>query len=127
MLERMFGVVSKRATTRLSGTELSAAVRCKKQRQEVELLNICSRGLRFKSFDNFEVGEKLWFDIWSNEEKPLLSLSIKGKIINTYEGSENDKHEYGVRFFRFRFMNEAERIHYYVHTHVKVHRHVDLL
>ena len=124
MLERMFGVISKRAATRLSKPNLSAAVRCKKQKQDVELINICSIGLRFKSSERFEVGEKLWFDIWSNEEKPLLSLSIKGKIINIYEGSD-DENDYGVRFSRFRFMNEVERIHYYVHTHVRTH--VDLL
>ena len=117
MLERMFGIVSKRSATRLSEPDISAAVGCKKQKQDVELLNICSIGLRFKSSTSFEVGEKLWFDIWSNEEKPLLSISIKGKIINVYEGIDNIN-DYGVRFFRFRFMNEVERIHYYVHTHV---------
>jgi len=119
MLERMFGIISKRAATRLSKPDLSAAAGFKKLKQNVELLNICSIGLRFKSPESFEVGEKLWFDIWSNEEKPLLSLSIKGKIINIYEGVDG-KNDYGVRFSRFRFMNEVERIHYYVHTHVNL-------
>ena len=114
----MFGVISKRAATRLSEPELSAAIRSKKQRQDVELMNISSIGLRFKSATEYNIGEKLWFDIHSNEEKPLLSLSIKGKILNEYGSGDDNQHEYGVKFNRFRFMNEIERIHYYVHTHV---------
>ena len=95
MLERMFGVISKRADTRLSEPNLSTVVRCKKSKQEVELLNISSIGLRFKSNESYEMGEKLWFDIRSNEEKPLLSLSIKGKIINDYGKSDDNLHSYG--------------------------------
>jgi len=124
MLERMLGVISKRAATRLSEPNISATVRHKKQKheqeQDVVLMNISSIGLRFKSFDGYKIGEKLWFDIRSNEEKPLLSLSIRGKIVNYYGVGDDNLHNYGVRFYRFRFMNEIERINYYVHTHVEL-------
>jgi len=119
----MFYVIaSKRADTRLPAPDLIAVVRCKKQKQEVELLNISSHGLRFKTATDYKVGEKLWFDIKSKEEKPKLSVSIKGKIINDYGTSDDDLHEYGVSFYRFRFMNEMERIHYYVYTHADLLR-----
>ena len=123
MIERMFDVIkSKRADTRLTDPHLTVTVRCKKQKQDVTLLNISSHGLRFKATDAYEVGEKLWFDIRSKEEKPILSLSIKGKIINNYGSSDDNLHEYGVSFYRFRFMNEIERIHYYVYTHADLLR-----
>ena len=121
MLERMFDVfVSKRAATRLSEPNLSVSIRRKKQsqRQDALLLNISSIGIRFNSAETYDIGEKLWIDIHSNEEKPQLSLSIKGKVINDYGSGDDNLHGYGVKFYRFRFMNEIERIHYYVHTHV---------
>ena len=119
MLERMLYVIaSKRADTRLSAPDLIADVRGKKQKKEALLINISSHGLRFKTDTEYKIGEKLWFDIKSKEEKPKLSVSIKGKIINNYGSSEDGLNEYGVSFYRFRFMNEIEHIHYYVHTHV---------
>ena len=119
VIERMLGVMtSKRADTRLTKPNLTVDVRKKKQKKEAELLNISSHGLRFKTSADYKIGEKLWFDIQSNDEKSLPSLSIKGKIINIYESGDENLHEYGVSFFRFRFMNEIEHIHYYVHTHV---------
>ena len=118
MLDRMFYVIaSKRADTRLPAPDLIANVRCKKQTKEALLLNISSHGLRFKSDTEYKLGEKLWFDIKSKEEKPTLSVSIKGKIINNYGSCEDGLSDYGVSFYRFRFMNESEHIHYYVHTH----------
>ena len=115
MIERMFGVISKRSNTRLSYPKLSTVARNKEQSRDVELINISSHGLRFKSTANFKLGDKLWFDIRSNEEKPLLSLCIKGQIINDYTNTGDIMHDYGVQFYRLRYLNEIERIHSYVH------------
>ena len=116
MIERMLGVISKRSFTRLSYPKLSTVARNKEQSQDIELMNISSHGLRFKSKALFKPGDKLWFDIKSNEETPMLSLSIKGQIINDYTNTGDIFHDYGVRFYRLRYLNEIERIHTYVHT-----------
>ena len=119
MIERMLDVIkSKRADTRLSQPDMKAVVRCKKQKQDALLLNISSYGVRFKTEAVYKTGEKLWFDITSNDEKPLLSVSIKGKIINDYGRSNDNLNDYGAKFYSFRFINERESIHHYVHTHV---------
>jgi len=116
MIERMLGVISKRSFTRLSYPNLSTVARNKEQNKDVELMNISSHGLRFKSEAIFKPGDKLWFDIKSNEEDPPLSLSIKGQVINDYTNTGDVMRDYGVRFYRLRYLNEIERIHKYVHT-----------
>ena len=116
MVERMFGVVSKRADTRLSGPKVSAVLRGKTQNNAAEIVNISSHGLRFKSETIYEVGDKLWFDIESTDEEYVLSLSIKGRIVNDYVNTGDEQYSYGVRFFRFRFLNEIERLHNYVYS-----------
>jgi len=121
MVERMLGIISKRSNTRLSHPELSTVARNKIQNENIELLNISSHGLRFKSTALFKVGDKLWFDIKSNEEKPSLSLSIKGQIINDYTNTGDTMRDYGVQFYRLRYLNEIERIHTYVHKNKKDH------
>ena len=116
MIERMLGVISKRSFTRLSYPKLSTVARNKDRNQDVELINISSHGLRFKTEAHCKVGEKLWFDIQSHDEDPSLSLSIKGQIINDYTNTGDVFHDYGVQFYRLRYLNEIERIHKYVHT-----------
>jgi len=116
MVERMLGIVSKRADTRLSGPKLSVIVGSKEHSHEAEVVNISSHGLRFKSETLHEVGDKLWFDIKSTDEEHPLSISIKGKIVNDYINSEDNQCSYGVRFNRFRFLNEIEQLHDYVYT-----------
>jgi len=119
MIERMMGVISKRADTRLPYPELNAVVRNRERSQKIELINISSRGLRFKTDAHYYIGDKLWFDIWSNEENPLFSLSIKGYIRNDYTNTDDKVRNYGVQFFRIRYLNERERIHTYVHANKK--------
>ena len=116
MIERMLGIVSRRADTRLSGPKLSAIIRTKDQSHNAEVVNISSRGLRFKSETLHEVGEKLWFDIQSTDDTHPLKLSIKGKIVNDYVSSEDKQCSYGVKFNKFRYMNEIEQLHTYVYT-----------
>ena len=116
MVERMLGIVSRRADTRLSGPKLSAVVRTKEQSHNAEVVNISSRGLRFKSETLHEVGETLWFDIQSTDDAHPLKLSIKGKIVNDYVSIEENQCSYGVKFRKFRYMNEIEQLHTYVYT-----------
>ena len=116
MVERMLGVVSKRAATRLSCPKLSLVVRSKDQSRDVEITSISSHGLRFKSETPYNMGDKLWFDIHSDEEEHPLSLSIKGKIVNEYVCGEENSCSYGVKFHRFRFLNEIESLHSYVYA-----------
>jgi len=116
MVERMLGVVSKRADTRLSGPKLSCVVRSKKQAQKVEVANISSHGLRFKSEVHYNIGDKLWFDLQSTDEEHPLSLTIKGKIVNDYVSVEDSHFSYGVRFRSFRYLNEIEQLHSYVYS-----------
>ena len=116
MLERMFGVISKRADTRLAYPNLSVAVRSKERIDDVEIIDISSHGLHFRSEAHYEKGDKLWFDIKSNDGKASLLLSIKGRILNCYGSSTDDLHDYGVRFFRLRYLNEIEHIHQYVYA-----------
>jgi len=116
MVERMLGIVSRRADTRLSGPKLVVVVRSKERSHDAEVANISSHGLRFKSETHYEVGDKLWFDIKSTDEKHPLTLSIKGKIVNDYVSSEDNQCSYGVKFHRFRFLNEIEQLHDYVYT-----------
>jgi len=116
MVERMLGIVSKRADTRLSCPKLSLIVRSKERSQDVEIANISSHGLRFKSNIPYNIGDKLWFDIHGDEEEHPLSLSIKGKIVNDYVSIEDNHCSYGVKFHRFRFLNEIERLHSYVYA-----------
>jgi len=116
MVERMLGIVSRRADTRLSGPKLSVVIRSKERSHDAEVVNISSRGLRFKSETLHEIGEKLWFDLKSTDEKHPLSLSIKGKIVNDYVSSDDNQCSYGVKFNRFRYMNEIEQLHTYVYT-----------
>jgi len=119
MIERMLGIISKRSYTRLSYPELKTVARSKEQSHDVELINISSHGLRFKSSARFIIDEKVWFDIQSKEENPSLSLSIKGQIINDYTNTGDTMRDYGVRFYRLRYLNEIERIHNYVHRNRK--------
>ena len=116
MVERMLGIISRRADTRLAGPKLSAVIRSKDKSHDAEVVNISSRGLRFKSGSLHEIGEKLWFDIQSTDEEHPLSLSIKGKIVNDYVNSEDNQCSYGVKFHTFRYMNEIEQLHNYVYT-----------
>ena len=116
MIERMLGIISKRSFTRLSYPELKAVARSKEQSYDIELINISSHGLRFKTSARFILDEKVWFDIQSKEEDPTLSLSIRGQIINDYTNTGDAVRDYGVRFYRLRYLNEIERIHKYVHT-----------
>jgi len=116
MVERMLGIVSRRADTRLSGPKLSVVVRDKERSHDAEVANISSHGLRFKSDTPHEVGDKLWFDLQSMDEKHPLSLSIKGKIVNDYVSSEDNQCSYGVKFHRFRYLNEIEQLHNYVYS-----------
>jgi len=115
MIERMIGVISKRANTRLSYPRLDTVVRCKEKCNSVELVNISSHGLRFYSKSRYKVGEKLWFDIKNIDEDPSLNISIKGCIINDYTNVGDTTYDYGVQFYRFRYMNEIEQVHLYVH------------
>ena len=116
MVERMLGVVSKRADTRLAGPKLSVVVRSKERSLDAEVVNISSHGLRFKTGFSHEVGDKLWFDLKSTDDEHPLSLSIKGKIVNDYVSGGDEQFSYGVRFCRFRYLNEIEQLHTYVHT-----------
>jgi len=116
MVERMLGVVSKRADTRLSSPKLRAVAKSKERNHDIEIVNISSHGLRFKSDYLYEVGDKLWFEIQSEEEKYPLSLSIKGRIVNDYVSSGDSHFNYGVKFSRFRYLNQIEQLHNYVYT-----------
>jgi len=116
MVERMLGIVSRRADTRLSGPKLSAVVRGNERSHEAEVVNISSHGIRFKSETLYEIGDKLWFDIQSIEEKHPLKVSIKGKIVNDYVSVGDNHFSYGVKFSRFRFLNEIEQLHEYVYA-----------
>ena len=115
MIERMLGVISKRANTRISYPKLEATIRYKEQRNNVELMNLCSHGLRFKSNKRYNVGDKLWFDITNIEDEPLFSVSVKGCVVNDYSKSGDVTYDYGFKFHRIRYMNEIEQIHSYVH------------
>jgi len=119
MIERMLGVISKRSNTRLPYPDLKTIARSKEQSYDIELINISSHGLRFKTTARFVVDEKVWFDIQSKEETPSLTLSIRGQIINDYTNIGDTMRDYGVRFYRLRYLNEIERIHNYVHTNKK--------
>ena len=116
MVERMLGVVSKRSATRLTCPKLSLVVKSKDGNHDVEITSISSHGLRFKSEKPYNVGDKLWFDINSDEEEHPLSLSIKGKIVNEHVSGEDNHCSYGVKFHRFRFLNETESLHSYVYA-----------
>ena len=115
MIERMLGVVSKRANTRISYPKLEATIRHKNQSNNVELIDLSCHGLRFRSKKRYNAGDKLWFDIINIEDEPLLSVSIKGGVVNDYSNNGDVTYDYGVKFHRIRYMNEIEQIHSYVH------------
>jgi len=116
MVERMLGVISKRADTRLAHPELSVNVRIDETNHEVDIKNISSRGVRFSTETEFKKGDKLWLDIRSNNEKTPLSVSIKGRVVNDYGTGDDNKNNYGVHFNRLRFSDEIESIHRYVYS-----------
>ena len=119
MTEIMFNKESRRSDKRLNNPRVKSRIKQNERRLDADVLNICRRGLRFRSKEKFQNGDIVKIELSSEDEKVSLNLVIKGKIVNDYGKVTEDKHEYGVKFSRFLYWHEMNSIHDFVHSYIK--------
>jgi len=115
MVKISFNTVARRADKRIADPKVASEAKVKKTPHNIEILNISRGGLRFKSNEEFEKNDVLWFDLRSTDAHTDLSLSIRGKVVNLYGKNETDSYEYGVKFFHILHWYEMNCIHNFVH------------
>jgi len=96
---------------------LAAVMKSKEQSFDVTIIDISRNGLRFRSKNQFDKGDKLMFELNSDDSTKDLSISIKAKLVNVYGDQPEGFYDYGVKFLRFHYWYEMNRIHDYVYTH----------
>ena len=109
---------ARRADKRVDEPKIVTMINGKGISHDVDVLNIGRGGLRFRSKVQYTKGDRVVFGLKIADAESELSLRIKAKVVNVYEGA-SDMHEYGVRFFRLLYMYELGRIHDYVYSRGK--------
>ena len=110
---------ARRSDKRVDHPKIESTVNRGRESHSVEILNISRVGLRFRSKEKHNKGDKLLFELRGLKLNANLSIKIKGKVINDYGSDDNDLHEYGVKFIRFMHWNEMHIIHNFVYERTK--------
>jgi len=112
-------MLSRRADKRISfEPPINAVIKAKDQIVDAVLTDISRSGLRFHSKEQYKKGNKVLFEIQS-DDKVDLPGKIKATIRNEYGNTEDGRYIYGVRFFRVSYWYERNRIHAYVYSERK--------
>ena len=94
---------------------IHAVIKNEEKSTDVLLINISRTGLGFQSEGQYKKGDKLLFELKSDDNN-LLPKRIKAKVINEYGSTEDGRYEYGVKFFRIAYWYEKNCIHTYVYS-----------
>ena len=107
--------MARRSDKRLTNPSVVSKIQKKELSLDAAIVNLSRRGLRFKSSTEYKKGEKIMFELNSNDQTSNLSLTIKAKIVNDYGPNRDGVHEYGVKFSRTLYWYEMNCIHNYVY------------
>jgi len=108
--------MSKRADRRLFfESPMNAVIKIKDKCDDALITNLSCTGLCFDSKEQYKKGDKVTIELQVGDTTDL-PRSIKAKILNEYKKTEDDKHSYGVRFFRLSYWYERNRIHSYIYA-----------
>jgi len=119
MLEVKLDSFARRTDRRVVNPQLESVVRVSDQCLAVKIVDICRKGLRFKSKERYKPGAKLRFELESSNPAADLSLIIRGKVLYEYENAADNTYEYGVRFSRILNWYEMYRIHDFIYSYEK--------
>jgi len=119
MLEIKISPMARRTDRRIVNPSLKSVVRVNDQCHDVVIVNISRRGLRFRSSEQYNKGDRLRFELNSCDKTAALSLSIRAKIKNDYESAAGNTYEYGVVFSRLLNWYEMYCIHDFVYSYEK--------
>jgi len=119
MLEVKLESFARRTDRRVVNPKLESVVRISDQCLTVKIVDICRKGLRFRSKARYEKGDRLRIELKSSDSAADLSISIRAKIINEYENTTDNTYDYGVRFSRILNWYEMYRIHDFIYSYEK--------
>jgi len=108
--------VSRRSDRRVDNPNMAAVVRCEEKSTPVEIQNISRVGLRFRSAEKHNKGDKLLFELRCCELNDNVPVTLKGKVKNEYPSGNPDTHEYGIKFCRPAQWHDMNIIHNYVYN-----------
>ena len=94
---------------------INAAIKSKEQSDDVVITDISRSGLRFNSKAQYKEGDRLHFELQSDDMRDLPH-SIKATVVNKYGNVQDGKFAYGVRFHRIAYWYERNRIHDFVYS-----------
>ena len=112
----MVRVLVKRSDKRIIDPQIDSVIKGKIECYDVRIVDLSRKGLRFRSRDQYKKGDKLKFEMQSTDDKSILSLTIKAKIINDYGRNAEGLYEYGARFYRLPYWYEMNCIHNYIYS-----------
>ena len=112
----MAKVLVKRSDKRIVEPSINSIIKDKVKSHDVHIIDLSRKGLRFKSEDHYNIGDKLKFELQSTDSNSSLSLSIRAKVINDYGSNADGINEYGVKFFRLLYWYEINCIHNYIYS-----------
>jgi len=115
----MAKVLVRRSDKRIIDPRIVSIIKDRVDCYDVNILDISRKGLRFRSKDQYNKGDKLKFELQSTDDTSTLSLSIRAKVINDYGISSDGMYEYGVKFFRLLYWYEINCIHNYIYSRGK--------
>jgi len=116
---KMTSVLVKRADRRIAEPPLTSVIKVRNERHDAQIIDLCRKGLRFKSETQYRNGDTLKFGLQNVEDSPPLSLSIKAKVINSYGRDDEGLYEYGVKFTKLSYWYEINCIHNYIYSNQK--------
>ena len=115
----MAKILVKRSDKRIVEPQINSVIKNRVECQDVHLLDLSRKGLRFRTLEQFKKGDRLKFELQSVDDSSSLSLCVRARIINDYGINGDGMHEYGVKFFRLLYWYEMNCIHNYIYTRGK--------
>ena len=108
--------VSRRSDKRVDNPCMDAVVKFDDKSSPAEIKNISRVGLRFRSQEKYNKGDKLLFELRCCELNDNVPVTLKGKVQNEYPSGDPGTNEYGIKFCRPSQWHDMNIIHNYVYT-----------